>query len=282
MKLVLRSTSLFLSFLLMPALASAQRLMWTSIESDGHFATVKVAAPESCEWLTTIAGVPVSYLRSQENTQTLSDGTHLTRKSTIYFYERDSEGRVRTENPLTLGGSGSAHKSQVQIVRIEDPIAGFQYMVDTQNHIAYRFKFADCPQTEQASTKTSITSANDSHPKSPSSPEQIHIQHSSESLGIDVIEGVSARGRRTTTIFPVGLFGNDRPITRTCETWSPLEDLGNDVLSRCTDPRFGTSIVRVTNISRAEPDPALFQVPAGYQIIDAHGDITLKLHSAQP
>jgi hypothetical protein len=37
------------------------------------------------------------------------------------------------------------------------------------------------------------------------------------------------------------------------------------VYSRRTDPRFGETIYRLTNITRAEPDAALFQVPPDYK-----------------
>jgi hypothetical protein len=37
------------------------------------------------------------------------------------------------------------------------------------------------------------------------------------------------------------------------------------VFSRRTDPRFGETIYRLTNIARADPDAALFQVPPDYK-----------------
>jgi hypothetical protein len=40
------------------------------------------------------------------------------------------------------------------------------------------------------------------------------------------------------------------------------------VLTRTSDPRRGESTTKLTNISRAEPDPSLFQPPAGYEIVD--------------
>lgn len=257
--------------------------MWTSIKYDGPIATVNVDSPESCAWLSTIAGMPVSYLRSQENTQTLSDGTHLTNQSVIYFYYRDSAGRVRTESPLHLGGRGSARGWQVQIARIEDPVSGLQYIVDADNHMAYRFPFAPCAHPEETQAANPARAASGSPPKSPAD-SGAGIRRSQESLGTQMIEGVYAQGFRTTTVFPVGLFGNDRPITRTCEVWHAVENLGNNLLSQCADPRLGLSITRMTNISRAEPDPALFQVPAGYRIVDgpAEGHVTLKFERPPP
>ncbi len=40
------------------------------------------------------------------------------------------------------------------------------------------------------------------------------------------------------------------------------------VQTRHTDPRTGEETFHLTNISRAEPPAYLFQVPAGYQIVN--------------
>ena len=75
-----------------------------------------------------------------------------------------------------------------------------------------------------------------------------------EQLGTQVIEGVTAQGTRRTVTAPAGRLVD--------ETWySP--DLHVNVMTRHSDPQSET-IYRLTNIKRAEPDPALFQVPAGW------------------
>jgi len=38
------------------------------------------------------------------------------------------------------------------------------------------------------------------------------------------------------------------------------------VMVKTSDPRTGTTITQLTNITRSEPDPALFQVPADYTL----------------
>jgi hypothetical protein len=40
-------------------------------------------------------------------------------------------------------------------------------------------------------------------------------------------------------------------------------------MTKHSDPRFGETVYRLTNISRTEPDASLFQVPADYKIKDA-------------
>ena len=51
-----------------------------------------------------------------------------------------------------------------------------------------------------------------------------------EDLGHQVIEGVTVKGTRTTTVIPAGAIGNEQPITVTSEEWlSPdLEGAGDD------------------------------------------------------
>ena len=49
------------------------------------------------------------------------------------------------------------------------------------------------------------------------------------------------------------------------------DDLKVPVMVKTTDPRFGTSQTQLTNIVRAEPDPSLFQVPAGYTVTKERG-----------
>jgi len=86
-----------------------------------------------------------------------------------------------------------------------------------------------------------------------------------EDLGEQVIEGLPARGTRTTTVIPVGAIGNELPITVTSEEWlSP--DLKVLVMTKHADPRSGETTYRLTSITRGEPDPSLFDLPAGVTI----------------
>lgn len=60
-------------------------------------------------------------------------------------------------------------------------------------------------------------------------------------------------------------IGNLAAIEVVSERWYSPE-LQVVVLTRRTDPRFGETIYRLTNIVRAEPDPDLFKVPDGYAV----------------
>ena len=86
-----------------------------------------------------------------------------------------------------------------------------------------------------------------------------------EDLGDQVIEGVTAKGTRTTTVIPPGAIGNEQPITITSEEWfSP--DLKVLVMTKHADPRSGETTYRLTGITRGEPEPSLFDLPAGVTI----------------
>ena len=81
-----------------------------------------------------------------------------------------------------------------------------------------------------------------------------------------------AAGRRTTTMIPKGVLGNDRPIEVTDERWESL-DLKVLVLSRHYDPRSGEVEYRLTGIKRTEPQKDLFLIPTGYKVIDLSGRV---------
>ena len=88
-----------------------------------------------------------------------------------------------------------------------------------------------------------------------------------ENLGMQVIEGVSAEGTRTTVTIPAGQIGNEQPIVTVSERWfSP--DLQTVVMTKRSDPRMGTTTYRLTNINRSEPAASLFQIPADYKVVE--------------
>lgn len=101
----------------------------------------------------------------------------------------------------------------------------------------------------------------------PPPPSSSKYETRKEDLGVQNVEGVEAQGTRTTTIIPADAIGNERPIEIVYERWYSKE-LKVLVASRHYDPRFGEQTYRLTNINRSEPDPSLFEVPAGYRILN--------------
>jgi hypothetical protein len=230
-----------------------------------------------------ITGQPYSAQQEIQTIQTLSDGTHITSGLQKVTYYRDSLGRTRIERtPAPMPGflGSSPADEPLVFITITDPIAGYSYSFDSKSHTAHRSPlpvqiskglFPAASINLPAPGLVATVAARASSAQNP----QFRPQISNESLGSKTIEGVLAEGHRTTTTWPVGAFGNDRPVTTVNEEWMSRE-LGMNVLNTTSDPRSGEATTRLLNISRAEPDPSLFEPPAGYEIIDPAGQATQK------
>jgi hypothetical protein len=84
-------------------------------------------------------------------------------------------------------------------------------------------------------------------------------------LGKQSFEGVEAEGTKTVLTIPAGQIGNEQPIIIESEAWYSA-DLHQVVMSRHSDPRYGESTYKLTNINRNEPDHSLFEVPSDYTV----------------
>jgi hypothetical protein len=87
-----------------------------------------------------------------------------------------------------------------------------------------------------------------------------------EQLGTRMVEGVEAVGTKVTQVIPAGAIGNDKELVSTRETWFSPE-LKVVVMSVRNDPRIGQIRYTLSNIQVAEPDPSIFQPPAGYSVL---------------
>lgn len=83
------------------------------------------------------------------------------------------------------------------------------------------------------------------------------------SLGERIIEGLRVTGSQLEYTIDAGAIGNEQPITMRSEQWFSPE-LGVVVASTQHDPMMGDTTYRLEQISRGEPDPSLFTVPADY------------------
>jgi hypothetical protein len=231
----------------------------------------------------TVTGAPYSAEEVTEHIQTLADGTHISQPSPQVKLYRDSQGRTRTERTFPLPpGASAAGVDAPGLIEIFDAVSGARYTLEPRNHTARKISFPSTPPpppppnsaTVSANRTTQINRAIQVLPAlAPAPPgfasdaQAQRPQFSRESLGTQTVEGVLAEGSRTTVVYPIGAVGNDRPITTVSETWMSPE-LKTVVLSKNSDPRSGESTTRLTNISRSEPAPSLFQIPPDYEVVD--------------
>ncbi|HEY6393229.1 MAG TPA: hypothetical protein VIX89_18250 [Bryobacteraceae bacterium] len=207
---------------------------------------------------------PYSAQSVSEFTQTLADGNRIHRTSSGSI-ARDSEGRTRREQAMTAIGQMSGSAETMKSVMIHDPVGGTTYSLEPHAHTAH----------VSHNTTFNVRAAVESMVKEKMSAEAMakmkvrsrvpEPNTKSEELGLQVMEGVSVQGKRVTRTIPAGEIGNDRALEIVTETWFSPE-LQVVVMSRTTDPRSGDSVYKLTNVSRAEPDRSLFEVPADYQV----------------
>jgi len=228
------------------------------------------------KWAIITTGLPLSYQSSVDGWHGLLDGTRITNPTRVTsLFWRDSEGRTRTERSVFTPSPFHTEQPKIDLVEIRDPIAGVQYVFNTRDLIAYRYPFTAAEPPPQTPPVTSVPV------KPPSSPNPDQPTTTTESLGSTVIEGITVDGTRRITVFPTGWMGNNRPITKVCDTWHSAE-LNINVLYQCSEPPNSESAFRLTDISRGEPDPSLFQLPPEYSIVDGPDRITMTFHpSAQ-
>ncbi len=211
-----------------------------------------------------ITGAPYSGRRTRKSVQTLADGTTLTHQMPEDTTWRDSMGRVRTERLAFPGLGRDEPMADTMLVEIFDVVAGYRYFLDPVNHIARRAPY----QPRQVRSAGALGAVTTVVPSEYRMPDGTVIK--TESLGTQIISGVTAIGRRNTNIYPTGSrMGNDRPVTTVNESWTAPQ-LGVTLLSKNKN-LDRESTMAWEDFSTSEPDPVLFQIPAGYQIVDETG-----------
>lgn len=96
---------------------------------------------------------------------------------------------------------------------------------------------------------------------------ELHSDLKNEDLGFTTLNGFQANGTRVTRTVSAQTSGTGKPVEVVDEIWYS-EELHMNLLERHTDVRGGVQTVAISTIERAEPSPALFEVPAGYKVVD--------------
>jgi hypothetical protein len=203
-----------------------------------------------------------------EVTQVLADGNRIEHQTSVVV-ARDSRGRIRREHQALFFGGVTAQR-EVPLVTISDPSSGTHVTLDPEQRAAHRMSTGGAMKPGAGEFRTRIDSSFPGRPVGAAVARSARIAEAgadvrTEELGVRDIEGVKAEGTRTTMTIPAGRIGNQAPIEVVSERWYS-RDLQVVVMTRRSDPRFGETIYRLTNIVRGEPSPELFEVPQGYRV----------------
>ena len=224
--------------------------------SEGHFWVFNHATK-----------VPYTATVKVTTVQKLEDGVTITHQS-ITKMARDSNNRRYFETHQTLGAGDDQTPDQYSAV-IQD-IANrtvVQLTSHTQEAVISHFpaptEVSHSPAPSQPMTRTSQVAA----VTAPMIRPKFHVEEHLDDLGTRTIAGVAAYGKRTTRLIPIGFEGNDQPLTETEEIWSS-PDVPFALLEIHDDPATGMRTSEVTYLELTEPDPVVFQIPAGYRVTD--------------
>ncbi len=149
-------------------------------------------------------------------------------------------------------------------MEIDDPVAGYQYILDTVDRTAYRIAwqarvipFRPLPIPQASGTHTF--------------PDGTVIVD--EDLGDKTINGITATGHRSTQTIPSGsMQGNDKPIINVAERWTD-PNTGIVILTKQSGTNGGNTF-SIPDYKAGDPDPSLFLVPSDYKIVDEASKFT--------
>jgi len=203
-----------------------------------------------------VTGAPYSAVQTTQFTQKLPDGNVIQHSEQANVY-RDSQGRVRIEHNFSGKAPVSGAPGRWNAISIFDPVAGYTYMLQPGSQKATKLPVRARPTAETGSLPMRAPHHGSVAANQP--PPQV------DNLGSQTINGVVSTGTRTTQTVPAGAIGNAQPLQIVREVWV-AQDLKVPVMMKTSDPRFGDTVMQLTNVVQANPDPSLFQVPAGYTI----------------
>jgi len=230
-------------------------------------------------------GQPYTVTQTTTTVQRLYDGTTITRTTTTKR-ARDSQGRTYQQNEMKPVGA----LQTIINFNVFDPVARVQMSWNSQNKQVTVFHMPEPkppvarpvqPAATAGNTGSGVGAVTGGVMAGVAAPPQIlrtlpdtsgRPKVQTERLDGKTIAGVYAEGRRTTTTYPVGYFGNDRPLVTTQEIWTSRE-LGMVLMTINDDPRTGVGTMETTDLNQSEPDPALFQPPEGYTVRDQNPQV---------
>lgn len=206
--------------------------------------------------------------------QVLSTGTTITRVSQEVI-ARDAQGRnMRATTVLSSAGDPSNTN-----VNVFDPASGEQITWNTLSKHAHVLKTPVGDQQHGCwSTSSGNATSRFGELPPPGSRSAVpadtatgsvlrsRTQPTRDDLGADTILGVEVHGVRTTRTIPAGQIGNDQPLVRTSESWT-APSLGLILRQITDDPQAGKTTREVVSIDLSDPSPAIFQPPAGYDVV---------------
>jgi hypothetical protein len=248
----MRETARFLTLMATASVICAAQTPSTTIAANRH-----AEAPYTAEYTIT-------------KIKTLANGTTITEESSEKVAV-DAQGRRMSANTMHL----PEQQTPVTFYDIFDPVAR-----TSTNWTSQRKRVTVTSMPEPGQRQACGTSGNVEVPHS-DIPRERPV---TEQLGTATIQGMEAQGKLITRTIPAGADGNDAPLAITIESWRPIALNLRDLTLReiIDDPRSGKRTRELTNFVQSDPDPSVFEPPAGYEVVnEGPAQITCSSRSEQ-
>ena len=202
-------------------------------------------------FVTPIPHAPFRGVVQVERSVMQPDGS-IVKLKTVRDIARDSQGRIHNESRSMVPASS---KQTPQIVRIHlfDPETRTSIMLDPRERTFWSMTVNHPP----ATVPPRLLYASPTGSTLP--PNEFTKE---EDLGMREMEGGPVHGVREIQTIPGE--GNGKDVVITDEYWYS-DDLRINMMIAHNDPRTGSVTMTVTQVTRTEPDAALFEIPEGYQ-----------------
>jgi len=190
-------------------------------------------------FVTPVPGAPFSAVVNIERTSIRQSGL-ITQFKSMMVVARDGHGRIHNELRPFIAASRNETPELLKI-HLYDPQTRISTQIDVQKRTYWTMTVNHPPATEPPSIGFAAPDGN--------LPANEFAKQ--EDLGMREIDGVQAHGMR-----------REQAVV-TDEYWYS-QDLRINLVVKHSDPRSGTNTLTVTQVTRTEPDPKLFEVPEGY------------------
>jgi hypothetical protein len=200
-----------------------------------------------------VPGAPISFEQIEVRSsfaRKLANGTPVVETDRTHVY-RNSAGKVLIQETLREGSSNRAPTPSNAVITIIDPVNSRMVVLKTGEKTGCSMPL---PTSGSFMFSSSSLAETEDQGVAPS-------RFRTENLGKRTFEGIEFEGTRI-----VATREGESGRTRSVEQWhsADLSLIGLVVVSKPD----GSYTARIQNLHREEPTPTLFEIPAGYRIIE--------------
>jgi hypothetical protein len=221
-------------------------------------AQAQTPEPSDAPEIQAVIGAPFSDTAVEETTRVMQDGTRFVHSLTTRHY-RSGQGSVRSERELPIPGASDQPHT---IVTINNKVTGELVSLFPSGRMASVMQRTGMKVVDTPVTLPEIRTTFAGMRIGPTDPGW----STPVSLGEKTLDGVHVVGSQRAYTVAAGKVGNSKAVTVTVQQWSSPE-LGIIVDKLVSSTAGGQFHYHLTQLTQAEPDAALFTVPADYKKI---------------